>query len=114
LSREWRFPDWEALAWAGCLLVLALSNPDTVPHRTLFLPSLLFGIRSPGYGLGHSISYLLHGDLAESLRSHWLGIPATLVLVHRILHLTRARAHIQDKKEDSHAGSRASLARGQS
>ena len=87
--------DPEALAWTVGLLAIAVSNPASDRHFTLFWPQWVFGIQSPGYGLGHSIGYLFRGDLASSLDSHWLGIPAVVALSYRIMNLqvrkTRAR-----------------------
>ena len=69
------------------LVVLGASDPRSETHVTLFWPQWLFGIQSPGYGLGHSISYLLHGDVFKSFETHWIGIPVVIVMVHRIVTL---------------------------
>ncbi|ASU32319.1 hypothetical protein MuYL_0416 [Mucilaginibacter xinganensis] len=45
----------------------------------------------PGCGLGHSISFLFHGDIKNSLHAHWLGIPAVGVILYRIVVLARMR-----------------------
>jgi hypothetical protein len=45
----------------------------------------------PGCGLGHSISYLLHGDTVNSFHAHWLGIPALTGIAHRIYSLIKQR-----------------------
>ncbi|HEY2583255.1 MAG TPA: DUF2752 domain-containing protein [Mucilaginibacter sp.] len=45
----------------------------------------------PGCGLGHSISFLFHGDLNRSFHAHWLGIPALVIISHRIYILIRMR-----------------------
>ncbi len=73
--------------WAAGLLVLGVSNPDSDFHFTLFWPQWVFGIQSPGYGLGHSIAYLFRGDLAGSLDSHLLGVPVVIALTYRIISL---------------------------
>lgn len=38
----------------------------------------------PGCGLGHSISWLFHGNLNNSFHAHWLGFPAVAVILSRI------------------------------
>lgn len=79
--------DAEALIWSLGLLFLAASDPVSGTHFTLFWPQWVFGIQSPGYGLGHSIGYLFRGDLLGSLDAHLLGAPVVIVLVHRIISL---------------------------
>jgi hypothetical protein len=44
----------------------------------------------PGCGLGHSISFLLHGDIKNSFHAHWIGVPALVIIAHRIYVLIRA------------------------
>ena len=41
----------------------------------------------PGCGIGHSISYLLHGDVIKSFQTHALGTFALVIIVYRILQL---------------------------
>ena len=41
----------------------------------------------PGCGLGHSIHYALHAQFSASVQQHILGIPAILVMLHRIRQL---------------------------
>ena len=79
--------DIEALIWTIGLTVVAIGNPESDTHLTLFWPQWIFDIPSPGHGLGHSIGYLFRGDLHSSLDSHWLGIPAVAILAHRIITL---------------------------
>ncbi len=85
----------EALVWLCALLFLGLSNPESEFHFTLFWPSWFFDIKSPGYGLGHSISWLFRGEFSRSLDSHWLGIPTVIILVHRIVSLQINRARLR-------------------
>lgn len=79
--------DFEALIWAVGLAVVGIGDPESERHFTLFWPQWVFGIQSPGYGLGHSIGYLFRGDLQSSLNAHILGAPAVAVLLWRILTL---------------------------
>lgn len=82
-----RYLDFEALVWASGLAAVAIVNPESDIHFNLFWPQWIFGIQSLGYGLGHSIGFLFRGDLQSSWNSHWLGVPVTIVLVHRIVSL---------------------------
>ena len=79
-----RFVDREAAIWVLALLVLAMGNPNSDFHFTIFWPYYVWGIKSPGFGLGHSISYLFRGDVMAAIETHILGIPAVAILVWRI------------------------------
>lgn len=79
-----RYVDSEALIWALGLVALAAGDPDSGFHFTLFWPQWVFGIESPGRGLGHSIGYLFRGDFQSSLQTHWLGAPAVALLTWRV------------------------------
>ena len=98
---ELRFPkvphfvEPEALIWLCALVALAASNPESDFHFTLFWPSWFFDIKSPGYGLGHSISWLFRGEISRSFDSHWLGIPTVIILSYRIVTLQIKRARLR-------------------
>ncbi len=81
--------DFEALFWLSALFLLAVSDPYSSKHYTLFLPSILFDIPSPGYGLGHSIAHFFHGNILLSLKTHPLGIITVFALVGRSFYLLR-------------------------
>ena len=98
-----KFVDPEALIWASGLLVVALGNPESAFHFTLFLPDLLLDIRSPGYNLGHSIAFLFRGDITNSIQAHWLGIPATVILLLRIVSLERNKFLTSERGTSGHA-----------
>ncbi len=89
VKRTLKAIEWEGVIWVAGLVYLALGDPDSPRHFTLFPPTLLFGIRSPGYNLGHSISMLFHGRVLDSLQAHPLGIVAVVILVIRIVQLSR-------------------------
>jgi putative exporter of polyketide antibiotics len=86
------FRDYfELIFWLGALIALGLSDPTQASHYTL-CPLKLMGITwCPGCGLGHSIAWLLHGDIPRSWHAHWLGIPALIVIVYRIYDLAKQR-----------------------
>lgn len=71
----------------AALVVLALGNPNSDFHFTIFWPYYVWGIKSPGYGLGHSISYLLRGDAISAIETHILGIPAVVIILWRVITL---------------------------
>ena len=74
---EWMF-------WIVALFLLATADASA-PHFSL-CPLANMGIRwCPGCGIGHAISAVLKGHFAESIQAHWFGIPATLLLIHRVV-----------------------------
>ena len=82
-----RFP-LELLAWVTALFLLAFSNPAL--HHYTFCPLSNLGLPwCPGCGLGRSISALFHLDFSASLKYHWFGIPAFLILLNRIWQLSK-------------------------
>ncbi|MDN3550783.1 DUF2752 domain-containing protein [Mucilaginibacter aquaedulcis] len=82
---------FELLFWIAAMLSLAFTAPQAESHFTL-CPLKLMGITwCPGCGLGHAIIYLFHGDIRNSFHSHWLGIPAVLIIFHRIYILGKDR-----------------------
>ena len=86
-----RYVDREAAIWVAALVVLALGNPNSDFHFTIFWPYYVWGIKSPGFGLGHSISYLFRGDVISAIESHILGIPAVAIILWRVLTLEMKR-----------------------
>jgi hypothetical protein len=82
---------FELLFWIAAMLSLAFTAPQAESHFTL-CPLKLMGITwCPGCGLGHAIIYLFHGDIRNSFHAHWLGIPAVLIIFHRIYILGKDR-----------------------
>ena len=68
----------------GGLLALAICNPTAATPFSL-CPLKAMGITwCPGCGLGHSISFLFHGDVVSSLHAHWFGIPSVCIILYRI------------------------------
>jgi hypothetical protein len=82
---------FELIFWIVAMLSLAFTAPQATSHFTL-CPLKLMGIKwCPGCGLGHAIIYLFHGDIRNSLHAHWLGIPAVIIIFHRIYVLGKTR-----------------------
>ena len=82
-----RYVDREAAIWVAALVVLALGNPNSDFHFTIFWPYYVWGIKSPGFGLGHSISYIFRGDVLSAMETHILGIPAVAIISWRVITL---------------------------
>lgn len=79
----------EAVLWMIALLYLLFINPYATQEFTL-CPFHNLGIEyCPGCGLGRSISFLYHGDFIHSLKTHPLGIAAFILILLRIIQLTR-------------------------
>ncbi|MBO9620760.1 MAG: DUF2752 domain-containing protein [Niabella sp.] len=74
----------EALIWGGALAALFFMNVD--PNAISLCPLKALGIPwCPGCGIGHSIHYTLHLNFTAAWRAHFLGIPATLVLLYQTI-----------------------------
>lgn len=83
--KKWPF---EALAWLSALLYLVCIDP--LQSGFSICPLHLLGFSwCPGCGLGHSIAWLMEGELQKSIDTHWLGIPALLAILHRTAVLLR-------------------------
>ncbi|HZY39920.1 MAG TPA: DUF2752 domain-containing protein [Mucilaginibacter sp.] len=86
---------FELAFWVAGLACLAFTNPTGQAHFSL-CPLKLFGFKwCPGCGLGHSISFLFHGDIRGSFHAHWLGIPALIIILYRICVLAKLRLNPQ-------------------
>ncbi|MCZ4224077.1 DUF2752 domain-containing protein [Pedobacter rhodius] len=83
----------ELFFWVTALVLLA--NTNTHAHHFTLCPlaNLGFADWCPGCGLGRSISHILHGEFAESFSEHWLGFPALLIIVHRIVTLIKYKTN---------------------
>lgn len=82
----------ELFFWIAALGLLAISAPQAHGHAGHFTmcPLANAGITwCPGCGIGRAITQLMHGNLQESLDHHWLGGPALLIILYRIVTLTK-------------------------
>ncbi|UTW64704.1 DUF2752 domain-containing protein [bacterium SCSIO 12741] len=89
----------ELILWPAALLALFFYNP--YGHGEGYFSLCLFhhlDLPCLGCGLGHSISFLLHGDWASSWSAHWFGAPALGILVYRTVHLA-----FQEIKQSKHS-----------
>jgi hypothetical protein len=92
---------FELICWTAALVLLAAMPPGTDPHFS-FCVFKLTGIDfCPGCGLGHSISYLFHGNLQQSFSSHPLGVFAVIIILYRIY--TLSKLHFFSNKKPGYA-----------
>jgi hypothetical protein len=78
----------ELIFWIAGLIYLAFMNPSESHFSLCPIKNLGFSF-CPGCGLGHSISYLFHGQIYESLHHHPLGVFALGVILWRIFQLIK-------------------------
>jgi hypothetical protein len=78
----------ELFFWIGGLTWLAFMNPSETHFSLCPIKNLGFSF-CPGCGLGHSISFLLHGQIKESFQHHPLGVFALMVILMRIFQLIK-------------------------
>ena len=80
---------FEIIFWAAAILALFACNPSVQAHYSFCLLNNLGFKFCPGCGLGHSISWLLHGNLTASFKAHPLGILAVPIILFRIITLAK-------------------------
>ncbi len=81
------------IIWPCALIFLSLL--DTQTHHWSLCPLNNLGFEHCwGCGLGRSISFLFHGEFAQSFETHPLGSFAVIVLVYRTFYL----AHLSLKE----------------
>jgi len=82
---------FELVFWVAALISLGISDTSKQGQYSL-CPFKAMGFTwCPGCGLGHSISWLLHGNVNNSWHAHWLGIPALCIILYRIYSLVVLR-----------------------
>ena len=81
------FKYFELIFWVVSISALAIMEPGTDPHYSLCIFKFFGFDFCPGCGLGHSISFLFHGDIKASFASHPLGIFAVVIILSRIYKL---------------------------
>ena len=96
----------ESVIWISSLIYLAFFNDPFHKHFTICPLSNAGFEYCPGCGLGNSISLFFNGYFVESFNAHFLGIPAVLIIIYRILSLIK----FNRKKIKSSSQSRSSYA----
>ncbi len=101
-----RIIEWEAVLWFAGLVYLLFINPYQVQQFT-FCPFHNLGIDfCPGCGLGRSISFFYHGNIAASIQTHPLGIIAFFLISFRIKELTQRMIYNYHKTKEVVYGER--------
>nr|WP_121269976.1 DUF2752 domain-containing protein [Pedobacter schmidteae] len=100
---RWKHLPFELFFWITALVLLGTA--DVSGHETHFTlcPLANMGFKwCPGCGIGHAIAHLLQGDVAASIKAHWFGIPALLIISYRIVTLIKMnwkKIKIKNKEE---------------
>ena len=79
---------FELIFWIFSLLWLGFSNPSEAHFSLCPIKNLGF-TWCLGCGLGHSISAIFRLQIEQSFQYHWFGIPALLIILHRIYQLVK-------------------------
>jgi hypothetical protein len=79
-----RLIGFEGFIWIAALFYFAFFVNPFDTHFTICPLSNAGFEHCPGCGLGSSISLIFHGYFVESFNTHILGIPAILIIAHRI------------------------------
>jgi hypothetical protein len=96
--------EWEAVLWLIGLIYLLIINPYQVQSFT-FCPFHNIGITfCPGCGLGRSISFIYHGDLINSFKTHPLGIAGFVIILIRVIKLSIKMNHNFHKTKEVQYG----------
>ena len=74
----------EGFIWITALFYFAFFVNPFETHFTICPLSNAGFEHCPGCGLGNSITLFFHGYFIESFDTHILGIPALLIIFHRI------------------------------
>lgn len=75
---------FEGFIWIAAIIFLAFFVNPYEAHFTICPLSNLGFEHCPGCGLGNSIALIFHGRFSQSFNTHILGIPALLIILHRI------------------------------
>ena len=76
--------NFEWLALAAALLLIAVMNPYVDNGTSWCLLELAQFPYCPGEGLGHSIAYTVRGDLPNAISANMMGPPAIIIILARI------------------------------
>lgn len=61
----------ELMFWISSLVYLSVINPNSNSNYSFCIYKFLGFKWCPGCGIGKSISFLIHGNISESFKSHW-------------------------------------------
>lgn len=83
---QWIRSHIELLFWIAAMIALFFL-PENKPDSSICVFSLLGVGQCPGCGIGHSIHFALHLQLADSFQHHPMGIFAVMVIFIRLKQL---------------------------
>jgi hypothetical protein len=84
--KKWTWKNLEMICWISGLLLLFFMNSGSMQPSLCIFRTIGF-THCPGCGIGHAIHFALHFQFRQSLQSHWMGIPAALIIIFRIYQL---------------------------
>lgn len=87
--------DWlkknrlELAFWIVALTLLFFKSAEV--HLFSLCPLALLGWEGwcPGCGIGRSINLLMHFQWTASFKAHWFGLPALIIIMNRIINLSK-------------------------
>lgn len=79
---------FELSAWILALMLLAFMDPQSDAHYSFCFFKFIGISFCPGCGIGHSISFLFHGNFRASFAAHPLGPFALAIILYRIFRLS--------------------------
>ncbi len=83
----------ELICWVLALFTLFFLNTDTDETSLCIFRFMGFN-NCPGCGLGHAIHCVLHLQFSQSFHYHPFGIPAVLIILSRVKHLSFSKKTI--------------------
>jgi hypothetical protein len=98
---KWFRNNLELLCWITALVALFLL-PENKTGASFCLSTLLGLGHCPGCGIGHSIHYALHLQIATSFQYHPLGVFAVIVIFFRIKQLLYPVKSTYETKPNQH------------
>lgn len=78
----------ELIIWIAAITFLYIDYPFNEQHSFCIVKLMGFSW-CPGCGIGRAISLFMHGEFMQSFHAHYLGSFALLVLLQRIVILTK-------------------------
>ena len=102
LSISFLKKHFELIFWIVSLIALFIMDPISNTHFSFCVFKFVGFDYCPGCGLGHSISFLLHGKIKESFQAHPLGLFALPVLLYRIFQLSFSDRLLNQNKNYEH------------
>ena len=92
-------PWFEAVLWLIALLYLLVYNPFQQSEFSFCVLDNLGFEHCPGCGLGRSISYLLHGEIAAAWETHKMGMFALVAITFRIIQISVNQLRLRQKNQ---------------